>query len=235
MLFDIFDAENIMLGILSVIIAFPALMFSLTIHEYAHGLAAYKQGDGFAKLSGRLTLNPFKHMDPIGTLALLLVGFGWAKPVPVVPNNFRNGRKSMLIVAVAGIFANLIFAVISFFLLFFFELIIAPDVLWFIETEAGYMVYCVISDILYYLVIVNINLAVFNLVPIPPLDGYKIFKELFIGKLNYNLFSNMERYSTYILFGFLILSDRIGLLGEISGFIFNLLYKVMELIFIAFV
>ena len=67
MLFDIFDAENIMLGILSVIIAFPALMFSLTIHEYAHGLAAYKQGDGFAKLSGRLTLNPFKHMDPIGT------------------------------------------------------------------------------------------------------------------------------------------------------------------------
>lgn len=235
MLLDILTSGDKMLAMLSVLIAFPALLFSLSIHEYAHGLAAYKQGDGFAKLSGRLTLNPFKHLDPIGTLAMLFIGFGWAKPVPVVPGNFRNGRKSMLIVSFAGIIANLLFAVIAFFFLFFFQYIIAPDVMWFMSTETGSMVYLVIYYILYYLVVLNINLAVFNLMPIPPLDGYKIFKEIFIGKINYSFFSNMERYSTYILIAFLIVSDRIGLISMISGFVFDLMQKVMELIFIAFI
>lgn len=235
MLLDILTSDNKMLAILSVLIALPALLFSLSIHEYAHGFAAYKQGDNFAKLSGRLTLNPFKHIDPIGTLAMLLVGFGWAKPVPIVPNNFRNGRKSMLLVSFAGIIANLLLAVIAFFLLFFFQYIIAPDVMWFTSSEAGYMVYLLVYYILYYLIVLNINLAVFNLMPIPPLDGYKIFKELFIGKINYNFFSNMERYSTYILIAFLIIGNRIGLISVISDFIFGLMQKVMELIFIAFI
>ena len=112
MLLDVLFSDNVMLSLLSVLIALPALLFSLSAHEYAHGFAAYKQGDGFAKSAGRLTLNPFKHIDPIGTLMMLLVGFGWAKPVPIVPGNFRNGRKIMFIVSLAGILTNLILAVV---------------------------------------------------------------------------------------------------------------------------
>ena len=175
MLLELFNTDNVWVALLSIVIAFPALLFSLSLHEYAHGYAAYTQGDGYAKAAGRLSLNPFKHLDPIGTLAMLLVGFGWAKPVPVIPSNFKNGRKSMLIVAFAGIFANLVFATISYFLLYFFQYVIAPNVLWFYSTEAGTMAYTVIYLIFYYLVGLNISLAVFNLMPIPPLDGYNIF------------------------------------------------------------
>lgn len=235
MLIDIFTAENIWLAFLSVLIAFPALLFSLSLHEFAHGYAAYTQGDSYAKSTGRLTLNPFKHLDPIGTLAMLIVGFGWAKPVPVVPSNFRNGRKSMLIVAFAGIFANLVLATIAYFLMYFFQYIIADKVAWFFASDTGFMCYTVIYLILYSLVNLNIALAVFNLMPIPPLDGYNIFKELFIGRIHYRFFVNVERYSTFILVAFLVLGDRIGIISSISGFIIGLMTKVMDLIFIAFI
>ena len=173
MLFNLFTTDNIALELLSILIAFPALLFSLSAHEWAHGFAAYKQGDGFAKASGRLTLNPFKHLDPLGTLLMLLVGFGWAKPVPVVPSNFKNGRKSMIIVSIAGVLTNLILAVISIFLLYFIQYIIFRDFAW-LTSEAGSMAATVVFQVLMYLVIININLAVFNLVPIPPLDGSRV-------------------------------------------------------------
>lgn len=235
MLLDIFTADDIWLAFLSFLIAFPALLFSLSLHEFAHGYAAFTQGDAYAKSTGRLTLNPFKHLDPIGTLAMLIVGFGWAKPVPVVPGNFRNGRKSMLIVAFAGIFANLVLATIAYFLMYFFQFIIAPNVAWFFNTESGLMAFTVIYMILYYLVVLNITLAVFNLMPIPPLDGYNIFKELFIGRIHYRFFQNVERYSTFILVAFLVLGDRIGIISTISDFIIGLMTKVMDIIFIAFI
>ncbi len=234
MLLDVLFSDNVMLSLLSVLIALPALLFSLSAHEYAHGFAAYKQGDGFAKSAGRLTLNPFKHIDPIGTLMMLLVGFGWAKPVPIVPGNFRNGRKSMFIVSFAGILTNLILAVISMFLIYFFVYIIAPASSFFL-TDIGIKIHSVVYMVLYYMVFINLNLAVFNLIPISPLDGYKIFKEIFIGKINYSFFLNMERHSTIILLVFLVVSNRIGLISMVSDFLFMLMTKVMELIFIAFV
>lgn len=234
MLLDLFRSNNIMLDILSILVAFPALLFSLSIHEFAHGFAAYKQGDGFAKSTGRLTLNPFKHLDPVGTLMMLLVGFGWAKPVPIVPGNFKNGRKSMFIVSFAGVFANLLLAVLASFLLYFFIYIIGPNVTFF-ETETGVKIYFVVYMIFMYLVSINLNLAVFNLIPIPPLDGYKIFKEIFIGKISYNFFLKIERYATMILLIFLLLSNRIGIIGGVSNFLFSLIERVMDLIFIAFV
>ncbi len=235
MLLNLFTTDNIALELLSILIVLPALLFSLSAHEWAHGFAAYKQGDGFAKASGRLTLNPFKHLDPLGTLLMLLVGFGWAKAVPVVPSNFKNGRKSMIIVSIAGILTNLILAVVSIFLLYFIQLIIFPNFEWLYSSEAGFMVRTIVIQVLMYLVLININLAVFNLVPIPPLDGYKLFKEIFIGKINYNFFAGLERYSTIILFIFLIFSDRIGLIGMVSEFIYGLMIEAMNLIFIAFV
>ena len=96
------------------------VLLSISAHECAHGLAAYWQGDAYAKNTGRLTLNPFKHLDPLGTALLLLVGFGWAKPVPVVPSNFKHGKASMLCVAFAGVVCNIFIAFLLMNLLYFF-------------------------------------------------------------------------------------------------------------------
>ena len=229
MLLDaLFSDGDLMWNIAAIAIALPLLLFSLTVHEYAHGFAAYKQGDGFAKYSGRLSLNPLKHLDPLGTISMLLFGFGWAKPVPVVPSNFKNGKTSMLIVASAGVFANLILAFISLFLAYFMSYVVLVRVG---VTTLSYLIIQVFN----YLVMCNITLAVFNLLPIPPLDGYKIFKELTIGKINYRLFANMEAYSTYILLAFLLLGDRIGLISTITSFVYDLMCKAMDLIFVAFI
>jgi len=152
-----------------------------------------------------------------------------------VPANFRNGKKSMIIVSLAGIITNLILAFVAAFFLYFFRFIIAPNVLWFYETENGIMLYTIISMVFAYLTTINITLAVFNLIPIPPLDGYKVFKELAIGKIHYNTFANLERYSTIILIIFLVLSDRLGIIGMLSNFVFSGIEAVMNLIFTAFI
>ena len=140
----------------------------------------------------------------------------------------------MIIVSIAGVLTSLILAVISIFLLYFIRYIIFRDFAW-LTSEAGSMAATVVFQVLMYLVIININLAVFNLVPIPPLDGYKLFKEIFIGKINYNFFAGIERYSNIVLFIFLIFSDRIGLISMVSGFIYDLMVEAMNLIFIAFI
>ncbi|MBR6765609.1 MAG: site-2 protease family protein [Clostridia bacterium] len=235
MILDVLTADNKMLALLALVIALPALFFSLSVHEFAHGFAAYKQGDGYAKAAGRLTLNPFHHIDPLGALMMLLVGFGWAKPVPVVPSNFKNQKSGLIIVSLAGVIANLILAMIAYFLYYFFIFIIVKNVSWFYMNDIGTMMLYLISTILTYLVIVNVNLAVFNLIPIPPLDGYKVFKELTIGRISFRFFSNYERYSTYILLVFLIVGDRIGIISGISSFVFGMMEKVMNLIFTAFI
>ncbi len=235
MILDVLTADNKMLAFLALLIAFPALLFSLSVHEFAHGFAAYKQGDGYAKAAGRLTLNPFAHMDPLGTLMMLLVGFGWAKPVPVVPSNFKNKKHGFIIVSLAGVTANVILAFISYFLYYFFVFIIAKNVPWFFSSEAGAMMMYIITATISYLVIINVNLAVFNLIPIPPLDGYKVFKELTIGRIEYKIFANIERYSNWILIIFLIVGDRIGIIPFVSDFVMGLMEKALNLIFTAFI
>ncbi len=217
--------SNIWMSLLSLLIAFPVLLFSLSAHEFAHGFAAYKQGDGYAKMLGRLTLNPFKHLDPIGTLAMLIIGYGWAKPVPVNPGNFKNGNKSLLIVSAAGIIANLLLAFIAVFLQNF-VLYIIPNIP---------IVSMVLYNVLLYLAIINLNLAVFNFVPIPPFDGYRIFKALFEGKLSYTFFANAERYSTVICLIFILICNRTGLISTVSGALFDGINYLIHFIFIAFV
>jgi len=230
MLLSIFKSDNIWLSLLSLLIAFPALLFSLSAHEFAHGYAAFKQGDGYAKSMGRLTLNPFKHIDPFGTLMMLLVGFGWAKPVPINPYHFRNGKKSMIIVSVASVCANFILAIISTFLFALF-IVVASEVSFF-NTEAGGMVFNIICDLFGFLSMINISLALFNLIPIPPLDGYKIFKEIFNGKINYNFFVNFERYSNLIFMAFLIININFDFVSNLSGEIFYFLFELFIKLFI---
>ncbi|MHB9097086.1 MAG: site-2 protease family protein [Syntrophales bacterium] len=170
-----------------VLLAVP-LLYSIIIHELAHGWVAYRMGDPTAKDQGRLTLNPLKHLDPIGTAMLFLFGFGWAKPVPVDFTRLRNSRLGLILVSSAGIVANMIVAFIAVLLL----RIVSPS-------PSGS-----VGQLLYYLAQINIMLASFNLIPIPPLDGSKILMGFMSEGLRYT-FSRLEPYGFFIIIGLLYL------------------------------
>ncbi|MGZ3570283.1 MAG: site-2 protease family protein [Thermodesulfobacteriota bacterium] len=176
-------------------VAIP-LLFSVIIHEVAHGWVANKMGDPTAKWSGRLTFNPLKHLDPIGTLMLFLAGFGWARPVPVNFNNIPDRRKGLIFVSSAGILANILFA---FFALLFLRL--------FSESSGT------ASLLIYYVVQINLTLAALNLIPIPPLDGSKILMGIVSQRTQYAL-ARLEPYGFFIIIGFLYL----GILDPLIGF-----------------
>jgi Zn-dependent protease len=179
-----------------VLVVIP-LLFSVILHEVAHGWVAYRMGDPTAKWSGRLSLNPLKHLDPIGTLMLFLVGFGWARPVPVNFNNISDRRKGLIFVSSAGIAANLLFA---FAALLFFRL--------FSPSASGIPALSV-----YTVAQINIMLAALNLIPIPPLDGSKIVMGFVPERAQYFL-ARLEPYGFFIIIGLLYL----GLLDPLIGF-----------------
>lgn len=162
----------------------PGLVIALVIHEYAHAKAADVMGDFTPRMTWRLTLNPMAHIDPIGLIMLLVVRFGWAKPVMINARNFRNWRQGELLVAVAGPVANLIVAFIS---------LLAMAVLF----KLG-MFSEGVRLVLSMMVLFNINFAIFNMLPLPPLDGSKVLMVLLPGRLAYKLMS-LERYSFIIL------------------------------------
>jgi Zn-dependent protease len=168
------------------ILLFIPLLYSIIIHELAHGWVAYKMGDPTAMLLGRLSLNPLKHLDPIGTLMLFVVGFGWAKPVPVNFGNLRGSRKGIVFVSAAGIAANTLLAFTAVLL----NRVLSPS-------PSG-----VLAPLLYYLAQVNIMLAAFNLIPIPPLDGSKILLA-FTSGASQRFLIGLERYGFFIIVGLL--------------------------------
>jgi Zn-dependent protease len=173
------------------------LLYSVVMHEVAHGWVAYRLGDATAKWMGRLTLNPIKHLDPIGTLMLFLAGFGWAKPVPVNLNNIPNRRKGLLLVSSAGIIANILIAFVALLL----------------HRLLGLPSYGMIAVIVYTLAHINITLAALNLIPIPPLDGSKILMGFAPAETRYFL-ARIEPYGFFILIGLLFL----GLLNPFISF-----------------
>jgi Zn-dependent protease len=166
------------------------LLMALTVHEAAHAYAAKLLGDDTAELLGRLSLNPLVHLDPLGTLAMLVAGVGWAKPVPVNTSNFTNPRLHNLFVALAGPASNLLLAIVFAV----FSAIFKPD--------PSSLAAAVTTLVIYF----NIVLMLFNLIPIPPLDGSKIL-HLFMSDES---FYTLEQYGTYILLG-LILLGRFGI------------------------
>ena len=152
-----------------------ALLLSLMLHEIGHGFVALKCGDPTAKWMGRLSLDPRKHLDPIGTVCMFLLGIGWAKPVPINPNNFKKWHRDTILVSFAGIFVNLILFLVSTFL---YVLTFRAS-----GTAIGY-----VRQFLVIMLSYNISLAVFNLVPIPPLDGYRLVNQIFFrGSLDRQL------------------------------------------------
>ena len=168
-----------------ILLAIP-LLYSVILHELAHGWVAYRMGDSTAKWQGRLSLNPLRHLDPVGTLMLFLFGFGWAKPVPVNFSNLHDTRKGLILVSSAGIITNMLLAFIAFFLYRF------------LSPEPG----GVLSTLRYYLAQINIRLAAFNMIPIPPLDGSKILMGFLPARLQYTL-SRLEPYGFFIIIGLL--------------------------------
>lgn len=193
---------------LSLLYTLPAIIIGLTVHEWAHAFAADKLGDPTAKNLGRMTLNPFAHIDLFGFLCLLVVGFGWAKPVPVNPRNFKNYRRDDIIVSLAGIAMNL---VVAFFatILFYFGVY-----RWNLgSNEAFYTIFLSI-------VTINLSLAVFNLLPIYPLDGSHVFERLFMRYIP-RFFMFLRQYGQYILIALLVSGLVSTVLGTVVGWLFE--------------
>jgi Zn-dependent protease len=202
---------------LVLLLVLPAIFLAITVHEYAHGWVADRLGDPTARIHGRLTLNPLRHLDPMGFVCLLLSEgrFGWAKPVPINPGYFRSPRQGMMASSAAGPAANLITAAVCGMFLRVF----GPD--------DGHLV----SLLLFLGVQTNVGLAVFNLLPVPPLDGSHILKGLLPPKMAWSL-SRYDRALMYGLFGVILLDavfhTRVvgsvlgGIISEISRFMIGM-------------
>ena len=182
-LFSNFEMPALLVVLLAYIIA---LMIALSIHEFAHAFVANREGDLTAKAYGRLSLNPFAHIDPIGLIFLLLVGFGWAKPVPINPLHMKNGKKSVVKVSIAGVIANLILSIIFSF---FYALTLALD-----ESVTFYLF---LQQFCGYTMTINFVFFVFNLLPIYPLDGFNLIASL--SKQDNAFLNFMYKYGFWIL------------------------------------
>ena len=182
----------------------PTLVFALSFHEFAHAWMAFKCGDNTAARMGRLTINPFAHLDPFGSLMILFVGFGWAKPVPVDGRFLRKPRTDMMKIAAAGPLANLFLAMISGTIFRFFN-------------SSGLLNESLLILLIYFTRI-NITLAVFNLIPVSPLDGSQIFSG-FLMKHNPEIAWKIQSFGPQVLFGLI-------LFGYITGF--SILWLVMS-------
>jgi Zn-dependent protease len=191
-----------------ILIAIP-LLYSIILHELAHGWVAYKMGDPTAKRLGRLSLNPLKHLEPIGTIMLFVFGFGWAKPVPVNFSQLRDRHGAMIAVAAAGVTANMLVAFTAMLL----DRLLTPS-------ASG-----LIGALLYYVAQINIILAAFNLIPLPPLDGSKILMGFTSPRVQ-NALMRIEPYGFFILIGLLYT----GVLNPVIEFFRWLILSVINLV-----
>jgi len=173
--------SSISQNVQSILYALPALLLTITLHELAHGFVAYKLGDPTAKDMGRLTLNPLKHIDPVGFLALIILRFGWAKPVPYNPNYFKNRRLGTFLVSIAGPLMNIVLALLSLVVM---VLLNDSTSIW--------------NTLFEMMFLYNVIFAVFNSLPIPPLDGSKILASILPNPLE-SLFWKYEKYGYVIL------------------------------------
>ena len=216
MLLDLLQGSFSVETVLSTLIALAVVLFiCMPVHECAHGWMASKLGDRTAYYQKRITLNPLKHIDPFGALCMLLVGFGWAKAVPVNPLNFKDPKKDMAITALAGPASNLLMACLFIFLQ---NVVLAV----LISTGFYHIVLSIILSIFSYVALLNISLGIFNLIPVPPLDGSRILFAFLPDRYYYKLMQ-YEQYLWFLLVALLAF-------GTLSG----PLYKIIEVVYSAF-
>lgn len=198
-----------------IIVRLIVVFTAMPIHEYAHGYVAYKLGDPTAKFQGRLTLNPIKHLDIVGSIAILLFGIGWAKPVEINPRNFKNPKLGMALSALAGPVSNIVLALIS--LIIYKLLFLLPA----FGLGSDNLLYS-LTQMFSIIVSVNISLAIFNLLPIPPLDGSRIATYF----LPERLYFKIMQYEQMIFIGLILLMSTPilnGPLNFLNRMVFNLL------------
>lgn len=186
MLFNLLRGANFSFStvIIYIISALTVVFLTMPVHEFAHAFAANKLGDPTARFSGRLTLNPMAHIDIIGAVCIILFGFGWAKPVPINTSYFKNPKRDMALSAVAGPLSNLLVALVA---------LLISNIFYTINLNVDIGIFSYIFFFLYFVASINISLAVFNLIPIPPLDGSRILTAILPNRTYYKLM-RYERY-----------------------------------------
>ncbi len=229
--------------LIAILLSIPGVFLALSVHECAHGWMSYKLGDPTARNLGRLTLNPIKHIDPIGLICMVLFHFGWAKPVPVNARYYKKPRRDMALVAAAGPISNLLMCILGMLLLHLVYLIYSftPDALpfatiWYtslygvpIEMDTAAKIVYVLFIFFEQFSILNVSLAVFNLIPIPPLDGSRIVY-IFLPTKWYFGIMRYERIIMMVMFVLLWLGAFSGILSTVSGWLLNGIIDLVRLI-----
>lgn len=217
-MFNIFSKE----GLISFLYTLPALLFCLSVHEFAHAYTAYKLGDRTQKAMGRLTLNPFSHIDIAGFICIALFGFGWGKPVMIDDRNFKNKAAGNALTAFAGPFSNIIMAIL--FTIILKILLITGVILPTINSVVG----SIILNMLILTIQFNVVFAIFNLIPIPPFDGSRILYFFLPAKGRENMYK-IEQYSFIIVLVILVTGIGSKLVSPIVNFVLGLLSKFIML------
>ena len=206
-----------MLDFASMIYRIPALLFAISIHEYAHAQCADSMGDPTARYMGRLTFNPLAHLDPIGAILLVVAGFGWAKGVPINVNNFRNRREGILKVSFAGPAANLFLCFVAAFMMAFLgKMHMLSDGLY---------------RFLFWMQLYNVWFAFFNLIPVPPLDGSRIMSELLPAKQSWQFNEIVDRYAFYILIALVFTGITGMIINPLANGYLRLIQGLLSIVF----
>ena len=209
-MFDLFrDPQGFLL---TTLYCLPGLIIGFGLHEFAHAWMSNKLGDPTPRAQGRLTVNPLAHLDPVGTIMLLLFHFGYGKPVQINPSYYKHPKRDMILVSLSGISMNFLVAIIS-------------AVAYALMLRFGVM-NLTLLNIVYYIMAINVSLMIFNLLPCPPLDGYQVVKQLFLGGKTINFFWQIEQYG-YILLLIIVFT---GLIDYWMAFIGQFVYAILNLI-----
>ncbi|MFA9422031.1 MAG: site-2 protease family protein [Sedimentibacter sp.] len=201
--------------IMNKLLVLPGILLGISIHEFSHGYAAVKMGDDTPRLQGRLTMNPLKHLDPLGFICLLMFGFGWAKPVMINPRNFKNPKRDDALVALAGPLANFLTA---------FVFVI------FMKIADTYMPYNAVGQILWQVlrstVVINLVLMIFNLIPIPPLDGHHILASIGGPKV-WNFYNKYHDHLRFAMLLLIVFNGVSLIINPAISFFYNLLTSLV--------